>query len=69
VMGSDRGEMPKSFWMPADFVVRESLRGLKEGRLFVIPGWRYRAIVRLAKLVPRPIFEWGATRFRKPRQV
>jgi short-subunit dehydrogenase len=69
VMGADRGEISKSFWMPADFVVRESLRGLKEGKLFVIPGWRYRAIVRLAKLVPRPIFEWGATRVRKPRRV
>jgi hypothetical protein len=22
--------------------------------------------VRLVKLVPRPVFEWGATRFRKP---
>jgi short-subunit dehydrogenase len=68
-MGSDRREMPKSFWMPADFVVRESLRGLKKGSLFVIPGWRYRAIVRLAKLVPRSIFEWGATRLRQPRRL
>jgi short-subunit dehydrogenase len=69
VMGADRGDISKSLWMPADFVVRESLRGLKEGRLFVIPGWRYRAIVRLAKLVPRPIFEWGAARVRKPRRL
>jgi short-subunit dehydrogenase len=68
-MGADRGEIPKSWWMPAEFVVRESLRGLKEGRLFVIPGWRYRLIVRLVKLVPRPIFAWGAARHRKPRRV
>ncbi len=65
VMGSDRKEIPKSLWMPADFVVRESLRGLKEGRLIVIPGWRYRAIVRLVKLLPRSIIEWAATRSRK----
>ena len=65
----DRGEVPKGWWMPADFVVRESLRGFKEGRLIVIPGWRYRALVRLVKLVPRPVFQWGATRFRKPRRV
>src|ERR1700686_4024369 len=44
-MGADRGEIPKNWWMPAEFVVRESLRGLKEGQLFVIPGWRYRLIV------------------------
>ena len=67
VMGADRGEIPKSWWMPAEFVVRESLRGLKTGQLFVIPGWRYRLIVRLAKLVPRQIFAWGAARQRKPR--
>jgi len=69
VMGADRGEIPKGWWMPAEFVVRESLRGLKEGKLFVIPGWRYRLIVRLVKLVPRPIFMWGAARYRKPRRV
>ena len=55
--------------MPAEFVVRESLRGLKEGKLFVIPGWRYRLIVRLVKLVPRTIFMWGAARHRKPRRA
>jgi uncharacterized protein len=67
VMGADRGEIPKSWWMPAEFVVRESLRGLKEGKLFVIPGWRYRLIVRLVKVVPRRIFMWGAAR-RLPRK-
>jgi short-subunit dehydrogenase len=66
VAGLDRGEIRKSWWMTAEFVVRESLRGLKEGKLFVIPGWRYRLIVRLVKLVPRPILIWGAARHRKP---
>jgi short-subunit dehydrogenase len=68
-MGADRGEVPKNWWMPAEFVVRESLRGLKEGKLFVIPGWRYKLLVRLMKLVPRQIFAWGAARQRKPRRV
>jgi len=68
VMDWDRGEVPKSWWMPAEFVVRESLRGLKEGKLFVIPGWRYRFIARLVSLVPRPLFMWGATKYRKPRR-
>jgi short-subunit dehydrogenase len=66
VMGADRGEVPKSWWMPAEFVVRESLRGLKKGKLFVIPGWRYRLIVRVVKLMPRPIFIWVVARHRMP---
>jgi len=68
VMGWDRGEVPKNWWMAADLVVRESLRGLKQGKLFVIPGWRYRFIVRLVKLLPRPLLHWGATRVRQPRR-
>ena len=67
VMGADRGEIPKSWWMSSEFVVRESLRGLKEGTLFVIPGWRYKLIVGLVKFVPRRIFMWGAMR-RMPRR-
>lgn len=66
-MGADRGEVPKNWWMPAEFVVRESLRGLKQGKLFVIPGWRYQLIVKLVKLMPRQVFQWGAARHRKRR--
>src|SRR5438067_1167997 len=46
VMGVDRASIPKSWWSPAEFVVRESLLGLKRGDLFVIPGWRYRLLLR-----------------------
>jgi len=64
VMGMDRNEIPKSWWMPAEFVVSESLRGLKEGKLFVIPGWRYRLVVALVRIVPRSLILKGAARFR-----
>ena len=64
VAGVDRGEIPKSWWMPAEFVVTESLRGLDEGRLFVIPGWRYRLIVGAVKIVPRSLFLKAASRVR-----
>jgi uncharacterized protein len=69
VMGANRAEVPKSWWMPADFVVRESVRSLKERRLVVIPGWRYKALVRVVRLVPRTIFQRGAMRFHKPPRV
>lgn len=62
VMGADRSKIPKSFWMPSEFVVRESLRGLDGGKLFVIPGWRYKAIVGATKVLPRWIFVRGASK-------
>jgi uncharacterized protein len=67
VMGGDRGEFGRSWWMQADFVVAESLRGLREGRLFVIPGWRYKALVRVVSAVPRSLIRWATARVRKPR--
>lgn len=51
-LGMDRSATPSWMWMTADFVVEESLRGFDRRRLIVIPGWRYRAIMGLIKLVP-----------------
>lgn len=52
VVGMDRGTIPSSLWMTADFVVGESLRGFDQGKLIVIPGWRYKALVSAVKLIP-----------------
>ncbi len=41
-----------SLWMSADFVVEESLAGLHKGKLFVIPGWRYRLIAAFLSKLP-----------------
>ncbi|MBY0503148.1 MAG: SDR family NAD(P)-dependent oxidoreductase [Bryobacteraceae bacterium] len=62
VMGMDRAVVPKSWWLSADFVVQESLAALPSGRVIVIPGFRYRWLVRLLALVPRPLIYWGAIR-------
>jgi len=51
-MGMKPSVIPASLWMPADFVVEESLRGLDRGTMFVIPGWRYKFLVWIMKLVP-----------------
>ncbi|HEX4064676.1 MAG TPA: SDR family oxidoreductase [Acidobacteriaceae bacterium] len=40
------------FWLTAEFVVEESLRGLRERKVFVVPGWRYRALVGMALKLP-----------------
>lgn len=65
----DRSRIPQSLWMTADFVVSESLRGFDEGKLFVIPGWRYKLLVRFMKSTPgwamRKMSARGAQRYRK----
>ena len=70
-LGMDRSPIPQSLWMTADFVVSESLRGFDEGKLFVIPGWRYRVLTGLAKLLPgwlmRKVSAGGAARYRKKK--
>jgi uncharacterized protein len=67
----DRAPIPQSLWMTADFVVSESLRGFDAGKLFVIPGWRYKLMVTFMKLLPawalRKASARGARRYRKPK--
>jgi short-subunit dehydrogenase len=67
----DRSPIPQSLWMTADFVVNESLRGFDEGKLFVIPGWRYQLIVIFMKSLPgwalRKLSARGAEKYRKPK--
>lgn len=62
----DRKSMaPPSLWLRAEFVVDESLRALTRGKLFVVPGWRYKALVALASTLPTPLrlaFEAAGTR-------
>jgi hypothetical protein len=52
VMGVDRERIPRFLWMRAEDVVRDSLRGLDQGRIFVIPGWHYRLFVTLFTKLP-----------------
>jgi short-subunit dehydrogenase len=42
----------RGFWMTAEQVVDASLEGLRRGRLFVIPGWRYRLLCALITKLP-----------------
>jgi uncharacterized protein len=70
VVRVDRSAIPSRLWMSADFVVEESLRGFDRGKLFVIPGWRYKVVVTGMKLLPAPLLRRmvaiGARRMRKP---
>jgi short-subunit dehydrogenase len=42
----------KAFWLTAGQVVDASLEGLKQGRLYVIPGWRYRLLTAVFSKLP-----------------
>jgi short-subunit dehydrogenase len=52
----DRKSMAgSSFWLQADEVVDASLRALTKGKLFVVPGWRYKALVAMLSVLPAPL--------------
>jgi hypothetical protein len=63
VAGMDRKLIPAGWWMRAEAVVEASLRGLEQGKLIVIPGWRYRLLVFLIGLTPRALLLAGAARY------
>jgi uncharacterized protein len=71
VVRMDRSRIPASLWMTADFVVEESLRGFDDRKLFVIPGWRYRLLVRALKILPDALIRLGsirtAQRYKRPK--
>ena len=52
VMGFDRRKIGKGFWMRPEDIVDESLAELASGKLFVIPGWRYKLFVTLFTRIP-----------------
>jgi short-subunit dehydrogenase len=60
VLGMERSEVPRSLWMPADFVVEESLKGFARRRTIVVPGWRYKLIVVLLRCLPDALIRWGS---------
>ena len=61
VIGVDRESVAASLWTPVDVVVDASLEGLKRNQLFVVPGWRYKFIVALLRLLPRPLLHAGSS--------
>jgi uncharacterized protein len=63
VAGIDRKTIAASLWTTAKDVVAASLAGLERGKLFVIPGWRYRALVCLLKLTPAVLLRIGTAWF------
>ncbi|MGO8791618.1 MAG: SDR family NAD(P)-dependent oxidoreductase [Terriglobia bacterium] len=61
VLGIDRNFISSAWWMPAEDVVEASLKGLEQGKLFVVPGWRYKLLVWLIRMMPRPVVHYALT--------
>jgi short-subunit dehydrogenase len=58
---------PLSMWLKAEDVVDASLRALPTGKLFVVPGWRYKVLVGMLSVLParlRLVLEAGVSRKR-----
>ena len=69
--GVDRARISASWWMSPDFVVNESLREFDRRTVFVIPGWRYKLLVWMLRLLPGGLTRWGsiqtAQRVKQPK--
>ena len=70
VLGMDRNKvMPmRGFWMSAGYVAAASLKAFDCGKWMVIPGWRYRLIVRLLRHLPRAVLHPIQTRIAHKRK-
>jgi short-subunit dehydrogenase len=62
VLGVDRKFISGGWWMPAQDVVNDSLQALEKNKLFVVPGWRYKLLVGLLRVMPRGIVHYALTR-------
>jgi hypothetical protein len=51
-LGIDRRLIPAWLWMTADDVVDTSLRALGSRKVIVIPGWKYRLLVAVLRILP-----------------
>jgi short-subunit dehydrogenase len=45
-------KLPRWIWLDADDVARAGIDALEQGRVVVVPGWRYKLICLAAKLLP-----------------
>lgn len=52
---ADMSDTPSFLWLDADRVVADGLADARAGKVISVPSKRYRAIVTLVKLLPRPL--------------
>jgi uncharacterized protein len=47
--------MPSLMWLEVDDVVRESITGVANGKVVIVPGLQYKAMTGALRLAPRPL--------------
>ncbi|MGW8249487.1 MAG: SDR family NAD(P)-dependent oxidoreductase, partial [Anaerolineales bacterium] len=61
-----KSPLPKVFWLTSEFVVQESLKCLRRGRVICIPGLQYRIVVALGRSpITSPLLRTAVLRLRK----
>jgi short-subunit dehydrogenase len=66
--GIDRNTIPGYLWMTAEDVVDTSLRSLKQNRMVVVPGWKYRLLLILYRWLPQFLKHFALIKYsRRPR--
>ncbi len=59
---------PAWLWFQPEFVVDESLKGLRRRKLFIVPGWPYKAVVAVASKLPTALrIAVESTRVARPK--
>lgn len=59
-----RSDVSAGMWMSAADVARESLDGLKTGRVVFVPGWKYRLLMKLQRSPLGTFLVWAFARKR-----
>jgi len=63
----DQNAIPGYLWMTAEDVVDTSLRGLKQKRMLVIPGWKNRLLLIMYRWLPQSLRHFALIRYsRRP---
>jgi uncharacterized protein len=56
-MGVGRDSAPEFMWLDVEDLVAEALRDFDKQRVFSIPSLRYKAVVGVTKLIPKPVLQ------------
>jgi short-subunit dehydrogenase len=66
VLGMDRDLVPKFWWLDAQYVVNESLRDLKRGKVISVPSLRYKLLAGWFRIMPQWLMNYvGKKRYKE----